>query len=359
MRACASYCAGDPCPPGKNCAFVECRQGILSYNKDSKLSPDYNSETPKSGSGKCTDPDSSVLKPIVKRDLRGVLSPQMKFEDPYEVDRRVGTQNCSEVFNRPCGIPDESISSEEGDDLRARGDYKTPKDGYIGHPLPPPDYQAPGNAEKPHIWDFGSSLNDTTHPYGRYNSFMVDWANYTLGLAAEGIPADRWNPRFVPIIVNTVDNWTVFAIASSYEKRENHNMSVGDIVPGSAHPIHLHGHDFVILRQESQPFYYNGTYDLDLNNPARRDVVMLPANGFIIVAFKSDNPGTWLMHCHIAWHVSGGMALEYVERPEEIPALMNSTKAGFEAQCKKWRDHEAKGCDWSPGLPAYQEDSGV
>ena len=33
---------------------------------------------------------------------------------------------------------------------------------------------------------------------------------------------------------------------------------------------------------------------LNTNNPARRDVVLLPANGFVVIAFKADNPGSWV-----------------------------------------------------------------
>lgn len=62
--------------------------------------------------------------------------------------------------------------------------------------------------------------------------------------------------------------------------------------------IHLHGHDFVILQQSTQK-YSPDSLNLTLSNPPRRDVVLLPVNGFVVIAFKSDNPGTWLMHCHI------------------------------------------------------------
>lgn len=365
MRSCSSYCAGDPCPKGKSCSYVECRQGILSYDPRSKLSPDLNSKEPKAPSTRCKDPKRQNLEPIVKRDLRGELPANMKFDDPFEVDRRAGTQNCSEVFHRDCGIPKEKgeeLLDGEEDELRARIVDEPPKDGYEGHPIPPPDFGDPNDPNKPHIWDFGSSHINHKYPHGHYDSFMIDWGNYTLGLAAHGIPATKWNPRFVPVIVNTVDKWRVFAIASNWTQDENHGVPVGGIVTGFAHPIHLHGHDFVILAQSSNPFHYGGTYGLDLNNPARRDVVMLPANGFVIIAFKSDNPGTWLMHCHIAWHASAGLALEWVERPQDIPALMGSIpgmEEGFEADCKRWRDHEAKGCNWKDNYPAYQDDSGI
>jgi FtsP/CotA-like multicopper oxidase with cupredoxin domain len=62
------------------------------------------------------------------------------------------------------------------------------------------------------------------------------------------------------------------------------------------HPIHLHGHDFLILGTGK------GTYTnqpLNLNNPPRRDTANMPAAGWLVIAFETDNPGAWLMHCHI------------------------------------------------------------
>ena len=79
------------------------------------------------------------------------------------------------------------------------------------------------------------------------------------------------------------------------------------------HPIHLHGHDFLILAQGL------GTYDesvaLQLTNPPRRDVANIPADpstgqaGYLVVAFYTSNPGVWLMHCHIGWVSFSGYVL--------------------------------------------------
>ena len=68
----------------------------------------------------------------------------------------------------------------------------------------------------------------------------------------------------------------------------------------AAHPMHLHGHDFVILAQSTG--IYNVTTSpstFNFNNPQRRDVALLPAGGYLAIAFKPDNPGVWLLHCHI------------------------------------------------------------
>lgn len=67
------------------------------------------------------------------------------------------------------------------------------------------------------------------------------------------------------------------------------------------HPIHLHGHDFFILA--AGPGKYSKSTALNFNNPPRRDTANMPAGGFLVVGFVTDNPGTWLMHCHIGWYV--------------------------------------------------------
>ena len=62
----------------------------------------------------------------------------------------------------------------------------------------------------------------------------------------------------------------------------------------AAHPIHLHGHDFVILAQTNETF--NGTVPaFDPINPTRRDVALLYGGGYLALAFKPDNPGLWLV----------------------------------------------------------------
>lgn len=45
----------------------------------------------------------------------------------------------------------------------------------------------------------------------------------------------------------------------------------------------------------------NSTYNFD--NPVRRDVVSNGVAGDLVtIRFVTDNPGPWLLHCHIDWH---------------------------------------------------------
>lgn len=42
-----------------------------------------------------------------------------------------------------------------------------------------------------------------------------------------------------------------------------------------------------------------------------KDTVTVPDGGYTIVRFVADNPGYWLFHCHIEYHVEVGMALVF------------------------------------------------
>jgi FtsP/CotA-like multicopper oxidase with cupredoxin domain len=56
------------------------------------------------------------------------------------------------------------------------------------------------------------------------------------------------------------------------------------------HPIHLHGHDFYVIAQ-GIGFFLEGITPLNLNDPLRRDTAILPGNGYLVIAFYTDNPG--------------------------------------------------------------------
>lgn len=43
---------------------------------------------------------------------------------------------------------------------------------------------------------------------------------------------------------------------------------------------------------------------------------MLEPNGYAVIRFKADNPGTWLLHCHIEFHTVSGFETTIIEAPE-------------------------------------------
>jgi FtsP/CotA-like multicopper oxidase with cupredoxin domain len=66
------------------------------------------------------------------------------------------------------------------------------------------------------------------------------------------------------------------------------------------HPMHLHGHSFLLLTRNGAPV------------PHRQwaDTVLVPPRETVEIAFVADNPGDWMLHCHVTDHqVSGMMAV--------------------------------------------------
>jgi hypothetical protein len=82
------------------------------------------------------------------------------------------------------------------------------------------------------------------------------------------------------------------------------------------HPFHLHGHNFWIVATSAFP----EAERLFAPNYVRRDVVSVPPGGWAKIRFVADNPGVWLLHCHIEWHMHAGLAATLVEGPSKLYA---------------------------------------
>ena len=115
------------------------------------------------------------------------------------------------------------------------------------------------------------------------------------------------------------------------------NSSVRIIInnkSGAHHPMHMHGHNFNVLAEGT------GTWDGTINhiqNTQRRDVQILRGNGYLVVQYNTDNPGVWPLHCHIAWHVSGGLYVNLMEQTQKIrQKVIPSTVA---QTCRDWADY--------------------
>lgn len=47
----------------------------------------------------------------------------------------------------------------------------------------------------------------------------------------------------------------------------------------------------------------------NLSRAVLRDTVEIPSRGYAVLRFRAENPGVWLFHCHILWHLVSGMAM--------------------------------------------------
>lgn len=112
------------------------------------------------------------------------------------------------------------------------------------------------------------------------------------------------------------------------EKDEIVEIVVNNLDTG-IHPFHLHGHVF-------QTIVRDRTYDSDAGEdphaydpddhapfpqyPMARDTIFLRPQSNFVIRFKANNPGVWIFHCHIEWHLLQGLAIVLVEDPLSIQA---------------------------------------
>jgi hypothetical protein len=122
-----------------------------------------------------------------------------------------------------------------------------------------------------------------------------------------------------------------------------------------------------------------GTWDgsiVNARNPARRDVHILHnakqdgTPSYMVMQIEADNPGVWrkfchqhpmtshrseltvclAFHCHVAWHMSGGLYVNTISYPDEIQKIkLPSTVA---QTCREW-------AAWTGENVVEQIDSGL
>ena len=63
------------------------------------------------------------------------------------------------------------------------------------------------------------------------------------------------------------------------------------------HPIHLHGQRMLVVSRDG----------VRTNNLVWKDTVLIPVGSTVDVLIDASNPGTWMLHCHIAEHLGSGM----------------------------------------------------
>lgn len=165
-----------------------------------------------------------------------------------------------------------------------------------------------------------------------------------------------FNQPTLKTVLGGTENWYVDANVRSMQTSDWYLWYIQTVTPiALPHPIHLHGHDFYIVGRGS------GTWDgtttgLNLNNPTRRDTATLPAGGYLLMAFPADNPGMWIMHCHIAWHASQGLSMQFGERYSDLRGGSLGNTDVLKKGCDEWDKYWFPG---NPNKPYNQTDSGI
>ena len=174
-----------------------------------------------------------------------------------------------------------------------------------------PENSVPGQADKTFL--LYSTISylaiNQNRPKGDINH--TSWATMeTRSLPLLAFPRDKWPSDPEPFIPATDGALWIDIVINNMDDK--------------GHPFHLHGHDFYILASHSPSRV--GAYDLynpfddskapaggpmNLETPIKKDTVYVPSMGYVVLRFRGDSIGLWLLHCHIIWHQSVGMAMAF------------------------------------------------
>jgi FtsP/CotA-like multicopper oxidase with cupredoxin domain len=86
------------------------------------------------------------------------------------------------------------------------------------------------------------------------------------------------------------------------------------------HPLHLHGHFFTVLAKNGQPLK---------GSPIHLDSLLVGPDEQWDVAFVADNPGLWMLHCHVLIHAVTGMDMMVVYPDISTPFTVGSKSDNF------------------------------
>lgn len=140
-----------------------------------------------------------------------------------------------------------------------------------------------------------------------------------------------WEPQSKPLLSQSRHDWDenqFFPHLQSGSNPVHVDLVINNLDDGS-HPMHLHGHSFYVLssfRAKGRAGWgsYN-PYDpasvlrnpLNLESPLVKDTVSVPRRGHVVLRVLPDNPGLWMLHCHMMVHMGTGMAAGFHVGPAE------------------------------------------
>uniref|UniRef100_I1PAF5 laccase n=1 Tax=Oryza glaberrima TaxID=4538 RepID=I1PAF5_ORYGL len=189
--------------------------------------------------------------------------------------------------------------------------------------MPGPFCQGPNNTR------FGASMNNVSFQLPNTVSLLQAHYHHIPGVFTDDFPP--MPPVFFDFTSQNVPRalWQPVKGTKLYRVRYGAVVQIvfqdTGIFAAEEHPMHIHGYHFYVLATGF------GNYDpvrdahkFNLVDPPSRNTIGVPVGGWAVVRFVADNPGVWLVHCHIDAHLTGGlgMALLVEDGEAELEATM-------------------------------------
>lgn len=123
----------------------------------------------------------------------------------------------------------------------------------------------------------------------------IEWSDSSMNMNANNV---KWRLKDINTgKINSNINW-------SFKKGEVIKINIdndANSMHPMQHPIHLHGQRFAVSKIDGQ----------DNENIEWKDTVLVPSGKKYEILVVMDNPGEWMLHCHISEHLENGMSMKF------------------------------------------------
>ncbi|KAF4356948.1 hypothetical protein F8388_015924 [Cannabis sativa] len=191
------------------------------------------------------------------------------------------------------------------------------------------DFCKSGNATCPGPFgqSFSASMNNQSFVLPKTISILEAYFSGVSGIYTTNFPK---RPPTKFDYTNTslsIDQSLLFAQKGTKVTKLKFNEVVEIVFQNTAligvenHPIHLHGFNFHILAQGFGNFKSRrDSKKFNLVNPQIRNTIGVPVGGWAVIRFQANNPGIWLMHCHLDVHLPWGLATAFEVENGDTPS---------------------------------------
>ncbi|KAF7783314.1 CAZyme family AA1 [Agaricus bisporus var. burnettii] len=188
------------------------------------------------------------------------------------------------------------------------------------NPTPVPGGRSPDGADQTFTFTLQLNTTDPDH---------VRWSFNNTPFVAPSVPV------LLQILSGTTDPAELVPEGTIYrvERNKTIQLNIPTGLVGGPHPFHLHGHEFWVVKSADSSEY-------NFNDPVIRDTVSAGVNegDYVSIRFRTDNPGPWILHCHIDFHLRDGLAIVFAEAPEETESFNSPRPDAWDQLCPIWDD---------------------
>ncbi|VAH19869.1 unnamed protein product [Triticum turgidum subsp. durum] len=179
-----------------------------------------------------------------------------------------------------------------------------------------------GTCQGPNNTRFAASINNVSFVMPKTSLLQAHYQRRYNGVLAANFPAAplrKFNYTGTPPN-NTFVTHGTRVVPLAFNTSVEVVLQDTSIQGAESHPLHLHGYDFHVVGTGFGNYdAANDTAKYNLVDPVQRNTISVPTAGWVAIRFVANNPGVWIMHCHLDVHLSWGLSMAWLVNDGPLP----------------------------------------